>query len=334
MPIKTPQFWYRPCSTPSQLTEKILSPFSTLYALGHRFNIKRARPKKVNIPVICVGNITAGGSGKTPTIIALMKLINKHSLYQTPHFLTRGYGGSNQNTRCVSGHDPYQDCGDEALLLVKHSKTIISKNRYEGAMLASSLGADCILMDDGFQNFSLQKDLSIIVIDGNYGFGNKKLIPAGPLREHLKEAIERCDAVIIIGDDVRNTRQDIPQSIPVLHAHIELPQNIILDKSKNYIGFAGLGTPQKFHNTLKSLELNIVDFYEFPDHHPYNKTDIQSLNMTAKAKNAMLITTEKDFIRIPEQYKDDIKTLPIELIWDHPEDVLNLLKTVLDKGIA
>ena len=275
MPIKTPEFWYRKNSTPSQLTEKILSPLSALYALGHHLNIKRARPKKLNIPVICVGNITAGGSGKTPTIIALMKLINEQSLCKAPYFLTRGYGGLNQNTRCISIHDSYQECGDEALILVKHSKTIISKNRYEGAMLASNIGADCILMDDGFQNFSLHKDLSLIVIDGYYGFGNKKLIPAGPLREPIDEAIARCNAVIIIGNDIQNTRQDIPESIPVLHAHIEPSQNIILDKSKKYIGFAGLGTPQKFHNTLKSLGFNIVDFHEFSDHHPYNKTDIQ-----------------------------------------------------------
>ena len=327
MPIKTPAFWYRPFESGAPLIEQILSPLSTLYHFGHRLNLARYTTRKVPIPVICVGNVTAGGSGKTPTTIALHKLIKENKIFQTPYFLSRGYGGTSKtHSRCIEDHDAAHDTGDEPLLLAKHSKTIISVNRYDGAKLAHDLGADCILMDDGFQNPGLYKDISCLVIDGETGFGNGKLLPAGPLREPPSDAFERADAIIMIGKDKRNIQKSIPTFLPVFHAHIKPSSLDSIDISSPYIAFCGLGRPEKFRDTLIGHNMNIIDFHSFSDHHSYTSKDIEKLIEKAKKKNARLITTEKDYQRIPEQCRQHVTYLSIELVWENEEAILAFFK--------
>ncbi len=303
-----------------------MTPLSIIYKLGHKLNLSKAITNTAPIPVICVGNITAGGSGKTPSIIALHKLIEKHKIYNAPYFLSRGYGGSEKSPRRISVHDDANETGDEPLLLASHSNTIISARRYDGAMLAYNMGADIVLMDDGFQNQSLYKDLSFIVINGKTGLGNGKMIPAGPLRESVEDALKRANAVIIIGDDESDIKTIIPKNIPVFKAYIK-PSNIDkIDRDAPYIAFAGLAHPQKFHDTLLENNINIASFHEFSDHHKFSPKEIDRLIKEAKDNGSKLITTEKDYMRIPDKYREFIEYFPIELVWKNEADILQLLR--------
>ena len=303
-----------------------MKPLSLLYSFGHHLNLSSTKTRKAPLPVICVGNITAGGSGKTPTIIALNKLITENKLAKSPFFLSRGYGGDETKARRITVHDTAKEVGDEPLLLAKHSNIITSVNRYDGALMAQELGADCILMDDGFQNQSLFKNLSILVIDGKTGFGNGKLLPAGPLREPISEAFSRAHAIIIIGEDKTNITPLIPDNISIFKASIKASNIDKFDNLTPYIGFAGLAHPQKFATTIKDNKMNIVNFHEFADHHPYSDNELDKLIIEAKDKGAKLITTEKDYQRIPEDYRKYIEYLSIEIIWDNEKEITEFLK--------
>ncbi len=328
MPIKTPKFWYKDPKHHAPLIEKLMTPLSVIYELGSNLNLRRTIIRNIDIPVICIGNITAGGSGKTPVIIAIQKLINKNKLFNNPYFLSRGYGGSTKDPRRITAHDDASETGDEPLLLASHSNTIISVNRYSGAKLAYELGADIILMDDGFQNQSLYKDLSFIVIDGKMGLGNKKLIPAGPLREPIDKAFKRAHAVIIIGEDKTNTSGLIPENMPIFNAYIT-PSNIDnLDINASYVAFAGLAHPQKFRDTLLENSINVVAFHEFADHHNFSNKEIDTLINDAKNIGAKLITTEKDYARISDKYREYIDYFPIELIFENEQDIANLIRKI------
>ena len=329
MLFKTPKFWYRAPDSNTSLIETILIPISALYKIGHAINMNLQQTKSVEIPVICIGNMTAGGSGKTPTIIALHKLIIKHSLFKSPYFLSRGYGGSESNTRRIGVHEDACMVGDEPLLLASHSNTIVSVNRYDGASLIYDLGSDCVLMDDGYQNQTLYKDISILVIDGKTGLGNKKLIPAGPLREPIAGALTRADAIIIIGIDKTNISSIIPKKIPIFNASIKVPDDTALDQKQRYIAFAGIAHPRKFFDTLKAHNMNIIGFHEFADHHPYSNKDMVNLENEAKQVNARLITTEKDYQRIPNSMIDDIDVLPIEIAWEDEGALTTFLRSNL-----
>lgn len=329
MLFKTPKFWYRAPDSSTSLIEIILTPISALYKIGHAINTNLQQTKAVKIPVICIGNMTAGGSGKTPTIIALHKLIIKHNLFKSPYFLSRGYGGSESHTRRIDVHEDARTVGDEPLLLASHSNTIISVNRYDGAALIYDLGSDCVLMDDGYQNQTLHKDISILVIDGKTGLGNKKLIPAGPLREPIACALTRADAIIIIGKDKTEISSIIPKHIPVFYASIKVSDDTALDQKKTYIAFAGIAHPRKFFDTLKAHNMNIIGFNEFADHHPYSNKDLLSLKNEAKKRNAQLITTEKDYQRIPNCMIDDIDVLPIEIEWEDEDALTTFLRSNL-----
>ncbi len=330
MPIKTPKFWYRDNNSPAPLIEALMLPLSMIYKIGSNLNLSRqaSSSNKISIPVICVGNITAGGSGKTPSIIALHKLLTQNKIFNAPYFLSRGYGGISSNAaRCISVHDDAKEVGDEPLLLASHSKTIISVNRHQGAKLGLELGADVILMDDGFQNQSLHKDLSFIVINAKTGFGNKKLIPAGPLREPIEKAMERASAIILIGTDNNNDiKSFIPDKLPIFKASINPIKEF--DKNAPYIGFAGLAHPQKFHDSLVQNGMNIIEFKEFADHHPYSSKEMENLIKAAGDNNAKLITTEKDYMRIAKQYRKNVDFFPIELVWENENDIINFLRNI------
>ncbi len=325
MPFKTPEFWYRPEKSEKPIIETLLTPVSYIYNIGHYINTSLQKTKSINIPVICIGNITAGGGGKTPTIIALHKLLVKQKIFESPCFLSRGYGGSESQTRRIEAHEGANIVGDEPLLLSSHSNTIISKNRYEGSYLAHDLGYDCVLMDDGFQNQTLHKDTSLIVIDGNNGFGNKKTIPAGPLREKIPNALKRTSAVILIGEDKTNVSSIIPNHIPIFSASVQASNLTQIDQTQRYIAFAGLAHPKKFLNTLNDHNMNIVEFHEFADHHPYSEKDLQSLLSKAEREYSRLITTEKDYQRIPSDLKNMIDVLSIEVVFEDEKVVTEFL---------
>ncbi len=330
MPIITPKFWYRHQDSKPNITEIMMCPLSKLYQIVHNINMSSKKCRHAPIPVICIGNITAGGSGKTPTIIALNKLIRENNLFKSPFFLSRGYGREGNSTRVVEVHDHTKNVGDEALLLASHSKTIVSVNRYDGAIMGHELGADLILMDDGFQNPNLYKDLSIIIIDGKTGLGNRKTIPSGPLREPIDTAFKRSNAVIIIGEDKTNITPLIPNNIPIFKSSITPYELDGFDLSKKYIGFAGLAHPQKLLSTLQGNDFNVLDFHEFADHHPYSDSEINILIDNAQKTNAQLITTEKDYMRIPHKYRSQILFLPIELVFNNEQEIVRFLNINLN----
>ncbi len=314
MNFKTPKFWHKRMS----IISIILIPFSWLYLLGHKINIMRqGKPYKSNIPVICVGNAIAGGSGKTPTVIALIKLIKEHKIAKNPMILSRGYGGNiTAPTLVDTNKHNVGDVGDEALLLANYAPTVISQNRADGAKFAKTNNADLIIMDDGLQNNHLAKNINFLVIDRQIDFGNNRLIPAGPLREPLKDALNKTHAVICIGPSFHS-------DLPVFEANI-IPK-IIPETHESYVAFAGLGYPEKFKNALLDHQVNLSAWMPYPDHHQYTQNDEDDLRDLAINHKANLITTEKDFVRLSTEFQKEVLTFPIELSFKNSEEILNFL---------
>lgn len=311
MPIKTPSFWYNPNKT---TLAKFLAPFAILYlALNIIFQKLKfsKRSYKASSKVICVGGLVAGGSGKTPTALAIRKILGQGA------FLTRGYGGSIRNPQIVdASKHSYKDVGDEALLLSKSATTVASSDRAKGAMLLKD--EKIIIMDDGLLNQSLIKDLSIVVIDGSVGIGNGLTIPAGPLRLPISQSLSHADCVVIIGEKTA----DLPQfNVPVFNAYLQ----ICAPKKGQFIAFAGLGRPLKFKESLDAQGVGLLDFISFPDHHPYTTNDIKKL----QERGLELLTTEKDSLRIPSQLKNKIHTIKAELIFKDPVKFSHFLTTHL-----
>ncbi|MFP4314431.1 MAG: tetraacyldisaccharide 4'-kinase [Alphaproteobacteria bacterium] len=321
MPLKTPSFWYPPLDQTPAYWEKALWPASVLYQSVHRVNQALNKNYHAPFPVICVGNATAGGSGKTPLCIALAKLVNKPDLY----FLTKGYKGSLESSLIVDPRTHLNDMvGDEALLLARYATTIKSANRIEGMKLAEAQNAALVIMDDGLQNPSVHKDISFMVIDGAHGFGNGKTLPAGPLREPLEKAFSRADAFILIGEDERNIKSLLPEDKPIFRADI-IPQE--LDGPKKVVAFCGLGLPEKFKTTLANAGYEIAGWHEFPDHHPYTHKELQNLKESADKLGASLITTEKDAMRIFEKSMlEHIQVLKISAVFENESAVQKFLQ--------
>ncbi len=299
---KTPSFWYRKRGIKSWL----LFPFSILYLCGRKIDVIFSKEKNPAIPVICIGNVTAGGSGKTPCAIAIMKIVKKYNIAKNPCFVTRGYKG-----------------GDEAVILQKEANTIISSDRYDAIKKAKNEGHDLVIMDDGFQNMSVKKDISLLVVDAKYMFGNEMLIPAGPLREPIKDAMERTNAIILVGD---NKKIKETEKI-VINSKIKTITN--LPKDNDYMAFCGIAMPDKFFDLLEKCGYKIVDKRSYPDHYQYSENDINILIKEAENKGFKLITTEKDYVKIAEKYKNKICYLPIVLEFDNEEIIVNLLKNNL-----
>lgn len=309
MPLKTPKFWHS-----DNFLARALLPLSWLYGYGYRLKQQFQKPYTSTLPVLCVGGVVAGGSGKTPVLQALLKLIMEHKIYERPVILTRGYGGILRGLVVVdpSVHTA-KDVGDEAMIHAQYANVIVAKNRADGAMLAEMMGADILLMDDGLQNTSLHKDISFLVINSHQSLGNGFLLPAGPLREPLQDALEKCEAVIETGGG-HGFDNALKTSMSVISSH---------NKDISYFGFAGLGHPEKFKQTLIDNGFKLAGFKEFSDHHPYTESDIKKLLHLAGTHR--LITTQKDAMRIPAQYQTMIDVLMIELSFDNPEKILEIL---------
>lgn len=328
--FKTPHYWYRNTAAEAPLPELALGLAAPLYQWAHRLNQSMTPAKKSPVPVICVGNAVAGGSGKTPVALALMDLVRKHMIAQNPFFLSRGFGGTlNTPTLVDYTRHQYTDCGDEALLLAAAAPTIVARKRIDGAELAALEGGDLVIMDDGLQHGGLIKDISFLVIDGQAGFGNLKTLPAGPLREPLAEALAKTDAVILVGKDKRGVTHLIPDHIPVFHALVEADEAALPPKEK-IVAFAGLGRPEKFYNFLLDLGYDIAGWHPFADHHPYSDADLDMLEAEAMDKGAILVTTEKDYMRLKGHAKaPHIRHIPIRTVIAQEADLTGFLKDKL-----
>jgi len=304
--MRTPDFW-----NSKNPIASLLLPAAWLYDLGRRFRVRKAAPVSLPIPVICVGNVTAGGAGKTPVTMHIGKLLKAEGVQA--FFLSRGYGGSLEDpVRVKQAVHTSGEVGDEPLMLAEILPTVVAKDRLAGARYAMELGAELIVMDDGLQNLSLTKALSIIVVDGTRGFGNGYMLPAGPLREPPSEALSKADAVVVINptDDI-----SVPQAKQILTASTS-PVYAGFVKDKRWMAFCGIAYPDKFFATLHNLGGHVMGKRVFADHHPYSPQDIASLRKQAATLGAGLITTAKDIVRIAVPNRTGISVVNIAIQFD------------------
>jgi len=322
--MREPAFWYRPSSWISI----VLSPLGAFYGLISAQRLQR-EGFDAGIPVLCVGNYHLGGAGKTPTVLALAKLLRE--LGETPVVLSRGYGGRLRGPIMV---DPARhgaaDVGDEPLMLARTVPVAVARDRIDGVALARSQGASVILLDDGFQNPTIAKDASLIVIDGERGLGNACVFPAGPLRAPLPPQLARTDALIVVGDG--NAAGALAADIaargkPVLSAHLK-PEDasVAALRGKRVLAFAGIGDPDRFFRTLRASGIDVVRARVFADHHPFSKGEIETLTAEAKRDALTLVTTEKDLARLGgSEGAEGIMPFPVTLEFD---DIAGLRKFV------
>jgi tetraacyldisaccharide 4'-kinase len=295
MPLEAPFWWYRRKSA----LGSALAPLGRLYGRIAEKRYAEVEPYCSRLPVICIGNFTAGGGGKTPTAIAVAGLLKE--LGAKPAFLTRGYGGTSKGPVPVKPGRSAEEVGDEPLLLAEVAPTMVSADRPEGAKAIEATDATVIVMDDGFQNPSLAKDLSLVVVDGGAGIGNGLIIPAGPLRAPLDAQIARASALIVIGDEERVAKlveAFAAQAKPVVKARMVPRQDRRWLSVLPAIGFAGIARPSKFFATLRNEGARLIDTRAYPDHYRYSERQARSLLKEAKDYNAMLVTTEKDYVRL------------------------------------
>ena len=322
--MREPHFWSRHVDPKSReaapLLRFLLTPLAALYAGVTRHKIKSAKPTKVDATVICVGNLTAGGVGKSPVVAALrQRLGHAHGLRVAT--LSRGYKGRLKGPLRV---DPdvhtASDVGDEPLMLARKGESWIGADRAAAGAAMAADGVDIVLMDDGHQNPGLHKDFPFIVVDSKAGFGNGFVIPKGPLRERVVDGLSRASAVIIMGDDtppavLRHS------SLPIIMGRIHAAETPPAGK---YVAFAGIGRPEKFFDTLSEIGVEVNDAVPFPDHHTFTTWDIEYLRRLAEDNEATLITTEKDLSRLNANQAEAIISLPIEVQFE-PKDALDKL---------
>ena len=321
--LNRPKFWKT-----SNLLAKILTPLSFIYLVLFFCRKYLSRRRKVNIPVICIGNITAGGAGKTPVAISIAKFLISKDL--KPHFLTRGYKGKLKGPTLVSNKHSSADVGDEPILLSEVAPTWVSKNKIQGAKSALKSDADIIIMDDGLQNNTIHKDLSILVIDGGYGFGNNKLIPAGPLRESVKSSSTKIDFIVFVNDPAKNVKMDLSVfKCPILQSNIETIADDI-DLNKKFSAFCGIARPEKFFASLKKIGINLTFSKSFPDHHRYSEDEIMRLIEDSNIDNSLILTTKKDWVRIPEQAKLMVHFLDCKIKFQSIIKLESNLKRILE----
>jgi len=329
--MREPGFWYRPASFQSHL----LRPLGALYGAVAARRLQRAGVD-AGIPVLCVGNYHGGGAGKTPTVLALAKLLRE--LGENPVVLSRGYRGKLRGpVRVDPARHRAADVGDEPLMLAATLVVVVAKDRVAGVALAKSQGASVILMDDGFQNPAVAKDASLIVIDSERGLGNGRVIPAGPLRAPLAVQLDRTDVLVVIGSG--SGADSVAGSIagagkPVLRARFLADDaSLAALRGKRALAFAGIGDPVRFFNTLAGSGIEVVRGRAFADHHAFSRREIEALVAEAKRDGLTLVTTEKDLARlqgsegVPE-WAAEIVPFKVALAFD---DATGLRKFVSDR---
>lgn len=316
--FRTPKFW-----ATKNLISVALLPLSAAYFLGFVLVRFFAKKQRAEIPVICVGNLIAGGSGKTPTAIAIGKILQEMGVNFA--FLSRGYGASSPEVLEVkiSEKNAAEKFGDEPLLLAETAPTFIAKNRFFGAKeIAKSKKFQAILLDDGMQNNSLQPDFTILVIDGKIGFGNEFLLPAGPMREPINSGLKKADLVIVIGEARAGLLAKISAK-KIIHAKI-MPKNLAKFSTKKLVAFCGLAYPQKFFSLI-----NPIKIYEFSDHHFYTDSELKNLCTEAQNLGAELITTKKDWVKFPAEFRQRISFLDVELEFENANTIKSELQKIL-----
>ncbi len=312
MKLLIPKFWHE-----KNWLSKLLSPLGFIYN-NISSKLRYVDTKNIYISkakIITIGNITMGGAGKTPVSISIAKIIQNHSKHKIV-ILTRGYKGNLTGPIMVNQTHNINDIGDEALLISRQLPTCVSKDRLKGIKFLEEAGYDIIITDDGMQDQRFKKDLTFMIIDSYFGFGNGLIFPAGPLREKIESGIKKSDFIVVIGD------KEINLDVPILKANIV--SKISLDQQK-FIAFAGIGNPEKFFHSVIEAEGEIIKKFAFGDHHQYTNKELVDLIDLAISHQVKLITTEKDFTRIDDKFKSDIHTLPITIVWKKEEQLIERL---------
>ena len=330
--IHAPAFWFR---APGW-TSRLLQPVALVVAAIARR--RRCRQGwRAPVPVLCVGNLTVGGTGKTTAVLDLVQRLQKRGV--TVHCLTRGYGGQSAKAGEVVRVDleqhTAQDAGDEALLLASIAPCWVCADRAASARMAVAHGAECLVMDDGFQNPGLHKDLSLVLVDGAVGFGNGCVLPAGPLREELASGLAAADAIVITGEDrVGLTAELRTEKMPVLTAALLMEKMPISLKEKRVIAFAGLARPEKFFEGLRANGVQPVRCLPFPDHHMFTEKDLAHLTALAHEHDALLVTTPKDAVKLPSAFRHTAAIIGVTLQWQEPAMIDGLLDRLLKERPA
>lgn len=330
--IREPAFWWQ------DGTGGLLIPFAAVYGAVAAVRMERSG-RTADLPVICLGNLTVGGAGKTPAALAVAQLLL--AAHQRPFFLSRGYGGRLTGpVRVNPAVHRARDVGDEPLLLTRLAPTIVARNRVAGAKFAQFAGASVVVMDDGLQNGSLAKDLTVVVIDGRRGIGNGHIVPAGPLRAPLGLQLARAQALLIVGPPdgaaglIERARR---RGLAIFHGRLEPDRGVVgAIGRRKALAFAGIGDPEKFFATLGACGIDVVERASFPDHHRYSAAEARDLIARAHAKNLMLVTTEKDQARLagePELEALAARTsaLPVRLVIEEQDAFRHLLLQAVAK---
>lgn len=327
--MREPRFWSREVDPKSReaapVMRALLTPLAWAYAELTRRKIAAAAPISVPAIVICVGNLTAGGTGKSPVVADLRaRLETKFGLRVAT--LSRGYKGRLKGPLKVQhGRHTAAEVGDEPLMLSATGESWIGADRAEAGQAMSEAGVEVILMDDGHQNPGLAKDCTLIVVDSHAGFGNGFVIPKGPLRETVQDGLDRADAIIVMGDGQEPAiLHDF--DLPVFRGRIMASQKPPADR---YLAFAGIGRPEKFFDTLTQLGVDLRDSVPFPDHHAFTESDLRYLRRLARDHGAWLITTEKDFVRLSIEMRREIEYLPIKVQFDREAELDTLLENMI-----
>jgi tetraacyldisaccharide 4'-kinase len=331
--MRAPSFWWKPGRG------RLLSPLGGIYGAAAWLRMQR-RGRSAGIPVICLGNLTVGGAGKTPAALTVARFLL--AAHRRPFFLSRGYGGRLAGPVTVNPKiHRSADVGDEPLLLAQLAPTIVARDRVAGAETARFSGAGVIVMDDGFQNPSLQKDLSILLVDCRRGIGNGRIIPAGPLRAPLDAQLARAHALVTVGagDAAAIVEQAARRRrLPIFHGHIEPDrQTLTALAGRKVLAFAGIADPEKFFATLDEAGIFIAARQEFADHHQYTAAEARELLAHAQVQNLVLLTTEKDHVRLGGRadlgaLAERASALPVRLAIDEAEAFRQMVLTAAQRG--
>ena len=339
MRLVTPQGWYRRDGRSSVAAGLVLRPMSWIWAWATARRLTRGRPVDPGVPVICVGNLTLGGTGKTPVVRAIVAILRADG--RDPHILSRGYGGRLAGPiRVDAAVHTAAEVGDEALMMAADAPVWIARDRGAGALAAAVAGADVIVMDDGHQNPSVAKALSLIVVDGEtrdaeWPFGDGAVFPAGPMREPLEAGLGRADAVVLLlSADLEKPDAALLALFagkPVLVGRLEPVAPV---PPGPQLGFAGIGKPWKMERALRAAGSDLVDFAPLPDHGPIAETTLRFLADRAAALGAGLVTSEKDWMRLSPAWRARVSAWPVRVRFEHPDTLSFLLSAAKIEGRA